>query len=709
MAAPARRRTCRPSGRRRRARRRPASRIRPASGSGPGRRTGPEPAAAAAPAPAPAPAPAAHPAQTQAQPQAPAPAPAASGLAAGSPYESGDRWQPTPAPQFSAESTQQIPTARPTGAPASPFAGGSTQQPGATQNRHRAEGQQSGAPQGGYPADPYAAGPADPFAARAQRDPFTPRDPFARSGEAPAPMPTPDPYGTGTGPGAGAGPGAGPGGPAPRRPQGPGAPGRFARSQPPAEPFPRSEPFPPTGQFPQGEPFPRGEQSPRSEPFPPTGPIPPVRSAFTESGLPEGGFPGGRSPEGRFATGQSGDPEDTQIGGFRPIGDELPAGAIPGLPVAGQYGTAQGAPRHAGPGPATPPGPLRGGPASPARPEAPAGPDPAAPAPAAPKPAASSKPKPRPRSQKLLVYAVGGALFVGSAAYGTGLMLNQADVPRGITVLGTNIGGDTRDQAIHQLDATVGKIGQQPIKLTIGTQTLSLDPATAGLSFDTTATVDSLTQHSYNPLDVIGSLAGGSKAVPPKVSVDQAKLKVALDLLAAQSTQGLKEGYVQFNDPGDPSVVPGVAGQVADGGAAVNQVQQSYLDRAAGKNDPPIALAVTAAQPKASPQALQAAADGLGQQIVSAKVTVIAGTKRFVFTRSIASKVLTLAPDATGAIGPKWDLDQLNTALGGVFDKLKFRKSDGTLAPITAQDVADGIASVYDKNSDAERTFKFRS
>ncbi|MDH6135058.1 hypothetical protein P3T37_004468 [Kitasatospora sp. MAA4] len=636
----------------------------------------PEPAAApAAPAPAPAPS------------QASAGAPARSGPAAGSPYEakpyesqpfesqpfeSSERRQP--APQFSAESTQQIPAPRPTGAPASPFAptsafgGGNEPAPAPDQGYPSGGGQQFGAPQGGYPADPYAAGGAEPYPSGAARDPFTPRDPFARSAEAPAPAP--DPFGTGPA--------------APRRPQGQGTPGRFARSQPPAEPFPPTAAAPPA---------PSGQST---------------QAAFAE---------------GRFATEQNGDAEDTQIGGFRPITDDIPpAGAIPGLPVTGLYG-AQGGPRLAGtattPAPAgarpagpPPPGPLAGpgGPGGPAGSPMPPLPEaPAAPGPAAPKPAAAAKPKPRPRAQKLLVYAVGGALFVGSAAYGTGLMLNQADVPRGITVLGTEIGGDSRDQAIHQLDATVGKIGQQPIQLKIGDQALTLDPATAGLSFDTTATVDGLTQHSYNPLDVIGSLTGGSKAVPPQVRVDQAKLKVALDLLAGSSAQGLKEGFVQFNDPGDPSVVPGQAGQVVDGSAAVNQVQQSYLDRAAGKNDPPIALAVTAAQPKATTQALQAAADGLGKQIVSGKVTVLAGGKRFVFTRTTASKTLTLAPDASGTIGPKWDLDQLSSALGNTFDRIKFRKSDGTTALITPQDVADGIASVFDKNTDTERTFKFRS
>ncbi|MEY9947348.1 peptidoglycan binding domain-containing protein [Kitasatospora sp. GAS1066B] len=578
--------------------------------------------------------------------------PAAQGAPAGSVYQQS---APPAAPVFSAESTLQTPLPHPTAAPASPFA-----PPG----------------QAGYPADPYAGG--DPYAGHyqggyqgggaypgsapyANAGPYA-GDPYQGAPEAPytpdhaQPLPaadhgaTADPFGTTANP----------------RPTGtPGAPGRFAKPQPPVN--------------------------------------------------PPGSF--GRGPHGE-------EPEDTQIGGFDPISGELPAEAIPGLPVAGRYGTAPGdawggtagAPNAAYPaGPPPAPGTLNPSAAEPAG--APFGaPAPTAapesePAPAAPKPPApaAAKPKPRPKAQKLLATGLGGVLFLGAAAYGTGLMLNQADVPRGTTVLGTGIGGDSRDQAVHQLDGTVGKIGAQPIQLKIGDQTLPLDPTTAGLSFDTTATVDGLTKHSYNPQTVIGSLAGGSKAVPPVVNIDRAKLKSALDSLAASTAQGLKEGYVQFSDSGDPTVVPGQAGQAVNGDAAVNQVVQSYQDRANGKTDAPITLAVTAAQPKVSTTALQQAADGLGKAIISGNVTVQSptGSRRFVFTKAIAAKALTLAPDASGNIGPKWDLDQLGAAVGSTFDKVKFRKSDGTLATITTQDVADGIASVYDKNSVAERTFKF--
>ncbi|MDH6705209.1 hypothetical protein P3T27_001917 [Kitasatospora sp. MAA19] len=485
---------------------------------------------------------------------------------------------------------------------------------------------------------------------------------------------------------------------------------------------------------------------------------------------PNGAQPNGRQPNGRPQQGPrpgarppgpaagAADPEDTSVDGFEPIREGTPPpAAIPGLPQRGaphggearpQPGLFASAPagadpfatqRPAAPGQdafATPPpgGLFPGAPgAAPGQPQQPGrdpeateltplptpGPGPrpedaqSAPVPPAPQPAkakaAPGKAKRGGAGKKLVklgVYGIGGVLFLGAAAYGTGLMLNQSDVPKGTVVLGTDIGGNSRDQAIHQLDETVGKAGQQPLKLKVGDQTLNLDPTVAGLGFDTTGTVDGLAQHSYNPVDVIKSLKGGTKAVAPDVKVDRAKLKAALDTLASGSGQGLQEGYVKFGDNGDPLVVPGRAGQAIDSASALDVVEQAYRDRAAGKPDQPIALAVTAAQPKVSPQALQAAADSLGKSAVNGNVYLVAGAKKWGFGKLVAAKTLTLAPDASGKIVPKWDLDALNGQLNGVFDKVKVKKN-GQTAAITPQDVADAITPLLDKTGEKDRTFKF--
>ncbi|MFF2657819.1 hypothetical protein ACFVUH_10705 [Kitasatospora sp. NPDC058032] len=507
--------------------------------------------------------------------------------------------------------------------------------------------------------------------------------------------------------------------------------------QPPA-PQPTGAPASPYGAAPE---LPADEagvyaDSP-TEQFAPPAPAAPFAPAdpFAVQQPPAPGGPGAPSPE------------DTSVDGFAPIRDDAQAAPIPGAPngpaapdAAAQPGLFPGAPAGAdpfaaqrpaagGPNGAPAPGGLFPGapgrqgepaaapfdpasvPAAPAAATAPAadGPSGPKPAPAAAKPAPA--PKPRPSAAKKLVklatYAVAGVGFLGAAAYGTGLMLNQSDVPKGTVVLGTDIGGSSRDQAIHQLDESIGKAGQQPVKLKVGEQTVDLDPTAAGLAFDTTATVDKLAQHSYNPMDVLKSLKGDEKAVPPEVKVDRAKLKSALEALAGGSGQGLQEGYVKFSETGEAVVVPGKAGQAVDSTAAVDLVDAAYRDRAAGKSEQPVALAVTAAQPKTSAQALQGAADTLGKSAVNGQIHIMAGTKKFDFGPKTAAAALTLVPDANGKFVPKWDLDALGRQLAAAgFDKVKTKKN-GQLVTVTTQDVADQITALLDKTGDRDRTFKF--
>ncbi|WP_354642180.1 peptidoglycan binding domain-containing protein [Kitasatospora camelliae] len=610
---------------------------------------------------------------------------------------------------------QRAQAPRPTGTPASPFApqGGADTAEAPFRPAARQE------PAGAAGNDPYAASspfrdgsaapaaPASPFHDGAPAaDPFgtaPAADPFAAA-------PVADPFGTapaaapfGAGPAA-AGPGQRPAGPGqrPGRPAGPGAQPNGA-----ARPAPR----PPVGEEPEDTQI--GGFEPIRDDAP--GGIPGAPSAPLFSSAPAADPFNSAPPVDPFATGRPAGPGRAGA----PVAD--PFGASPataGAPRAGRVGAA--APGATTPGggrfadiPYEPAEPFPGSPRA-VNPQAPAQGAAAEPAaepatePASPEPARtpSAPAKSKGKGGKLVVYAVGGLLFAGAAAYGTGLMLNQADIPKGTTVLGTDIGGDTRDQAVSALDGSVAKTGQQPVKLKIGETPVDLDPASAGLTFDTTATVDALTKHSYNPVEVIGSLAGGGKAVAPEVRVDRAKLKSALEELAAKSGQGLQEGFVRFTEAGQTEVVPGRAGQAVDASAAVDQVEQAYRARAAGQQEAVVALPLSAAQPKVGEDALKAAAEGLGKQVLAGNVTVTAGAKKFEFGKVTAAKVLVLAPDASGKVGLKWDYDKLTAQMAAAgFDKLKVKKN-GQLVPLTAQDVAEGIGGVLDKTG-AARAVKF--
>ncbi|RAJ41254.1 putative peptidoglycan binding protein [Kitasatospora sp. SolWspMP-SS2h] len=604
-----------------------------------------------------------------------------------------------------AQQAARQPAPRPSGAPASPFA------PADPAASSRTGGHPL--PHQGEPLRAAAAAAPDPFAPdqadQAAQDPFA-QDPFAaqqprrserqqpqaRQGGPQDPFAQPQPQ--------------------PQSPQPP-------RSQQPQQPQQQPGPSAAAAEDPFTAPHP-GQGRPRTDadPFAATDPFATEQFAADPFATAAPGPRGGERPEPPQAAGE---PEDTQIGGFDPItGDEPAPGA--GIsdppttqlflksPDGGDPFAEEPRPRPAGEGggrfadlPAAQPFPGGSRAATPKR-EPSRAPAPDAPAESRP-PAERKEPAPAAkkkggRGRKLLVTGLGAVLFLGAAAYGAGLMMNQSDIPKGTTVLGTDIGGDSRDQAVTALDGSVGKAGQQPLKVKIGDQSVTLDPASAGLSFDTTATVDALTKHSYNPVEVLGSLTGGAKAVEPVVRVDRAKLKAALDDLGAKSGQSLQEGYVRFTEAGGTEVVPGAGGKALDSAAAADLVEQAYRGRAAGRADAEVALPVADAQPKVGQDVLQAAADNLGKQVLNGNVTVTSGTKQFAFGRNTAAKALVLAPDASGTVVLKWDLDKLSAAVGTTFDKLKTTRN-GQQTAITPQDVADAIAQGVSKTG-KDRTVK---
>ncbi|MFC1432818.1 hypothetical protein ACEZDB_19440 [Streptacidiphilus sp. N1-3] len=300
------------------------------------------------------------------------------------------------------------------------------------------------------------------------------------------------------------------------------------------------------------------------------------------------------------------------------------------------------------------------------------------------------------RGRKLLVTGLALLVLLAGVGYGAGLALNQADVPKGTTVLGQNIGGDTRDAAVHALDGTVGVLAAKPLELVIGGRTVPLATSVAGLSIDTTATVQSVAHHSYNPADVVGSLFGGKHPVAPVVRIDQDKLRSALQTLAGSGSGSPKEGYVHFTSDGQVVTVLPQTGSSLDVKTSVALVSDAYQERAAGLPDHPITLPVTTAEPKGSAAAVKAAAKTIGAWAADHTFTVRVQGASQLFGKITFSKALTLRPDASGKLVPVFDLAKLKDAYGTAFNLVQVKHS-GVLGPVTPQDIAKGLTELLSK------------
>nr|WSX77010.1 hypothetical protein OH826_26135 [Streptomyces sp. NBC_00899] len=442
-----------------------------------------------------------------------------------------------------------------------------------------------------------------------------------------------------------------------------------------SQPFGTAD-FPPGVPRPSEQPFPGGEGAPAAPYGPTAGPatgsmnVPPLTPEAVQPPTGPNGF---RPPAPR--------------GGSAPVSGDTLVSGIPTVPSGESRPPRQAPPRANAPvpgaAPVPPPAPARTAPA--AKPAAPAAAKPA-------KKKGRSKPV-------LLGVAVGGVLVV---AYGAGLLMNHADVPKGTTVLGVDIGNQNRDAAVKMLDTALGNRATAPIELTVGGKKQVLKPSVAGLSIDTDATVREVAHADYNPVSVIGSLFGGSRTSDPVFVVDEDKLKAALQTLAGSGSSGT-DAMVRFED-GKAVGVPGTPRRTLDVVAATAQVEAAYRTRVETGTDAPVALNATTVPPKVSQAELDKAVNGFGKTAMSGKVTVRSDAAHSIPFKTTVPQFLTMVSTPDGKLTPHIDLKVLKGLYGSQFDGVLLKRSDGSKTPVTPQDVATALIKALGAPDAADRT-----
>ncbi|MCA1217689.1 hypothetical protein [Streptomyces sp. 8L] len=321
-----------------------------------------------------------------------------------------------------------------------------------------------------------------------------------------------------------------------------------------------------------------------------------------------------------------------------------------------------------------------------------AGPGDAPVAPAAAAPAAKpapAKPTAKKKGRSKLVLAVVAVLVVGGGLYGAGLVMNHADVPKGTTVLGVDIGGSTKDGAVDTLEKHLGKTAAMPLKLTVGGKSQSLLPENAGLTLDDQATVEAASGPDYNPVDVVGSLFGRARPVDPVMPVDDEKLTSALTGMA-QSLGSAREGTITFST-GTPVAVPGRAGTGLDVARAKQAVRDAYRNQVETGRAVAVSVPTVEQQPTISGAEIDRAMKEFAKPAMSGLVTIKASTGASIqFGQVSLPKILSMKA-VDGKLVDSYDLKALKSAYGSAFDGVQVKRADGSSTAVTPQDVADQL------------------
>ncbi|WP_176709880.1 hypothetical protein [Streptomyces sp. Wb2n-11] len=326
---------------------------------------------------------------------------------------------------------------------------------------------------------------------------------------------------------------------------------------------------------------------------------------------------------------------------------------------------------------------------------------PAAPARTTPPPASSAPAAPAKKGRSKLVLLAVGVVGLAGVAYGAGLLMNHSDVPKGTTVLGVDIGGGTKEEAVGKLDTALGKRAAMPLVLTVDGKQAKLKPSKAGLALDSQETVRGAAGSDYNPVSVIGSLFGGERVAEPVIPVDEEKLSVALADLAGTSGTA-SEGTIKFV-PGKAVAVPGKAGKQLDVVRSMTRVKDAYRAQVETGRPNTVELPLVTRSPKIGRAELDRAMREFAQPAMSGLITIKAGGKQIQFgpARSLP-KILSMKP-IDGRLVEVYDKQAIEQLLEGVFDGVQITKGDGKKHPVTADDVAYAMRTALVGKTPAQR------
>ncbi|MFD7392901.1 hypothetical protein ACFV46_30965 [Streptomyces sp. NPDC059852] len=327
------------------------------------------------------------------------------------------------------------------------------------------------------------------------------------------------------------------------------------------------------------------------------------------------------------------------------------------------------------------------------------GPGTGAPEPAAPSTPAARAPKKKGRSKLALLG--GGLVVLAGGLYGAGLLMNHTDVPKGTTVLGVDIGGGTRDDAVKKLDdAFEDRVGK-PLKLSVGGRTVPLDPDKAGLQFDMQQTVSDAASSDYNPVSVIGSLFGNQRVVEPVMPTDEEKLHAALQA-ASGGSGSVTEGTVSFKT-GKAVAVYGKPGAGIDVARSTSAVEAAYRTQVETGRAAAVQVPTTTRQPTVGKAEVDRFMKEFAEPAMATKVTIQTDAAHSIQFGSLSLPKILGAKAVDGKLVDTYDLKALKTAYGTTFAGVQINGASGK-RDVLPEDVASALRKALRGKTPAERT-----
>jgi vancomycin resistance protein YoaR len=242
-----------------------------------------------------------------------------------------------------------------------------------------------------------------------------------------------------------------------------------------------------------------------------------------------------------------------------------------------------------------------------------------------------------------ILLIAGGLVIAAGVAYGVVFLLVGNGVLPNTTVAGTSIGKLSTSAAQAKIAAALAPKANAPLAVSAGGQSLTLEPASAGLGVDTKATVAKGGRRSASPAALWKALFG-RHTLAPVVAIDSGKLDAAVTALNGKLVGGGHDGSVRFDGvtPVAVAPTPGIA-LVHD--KAVAAVRAAYFTSSA-----PVVLPVEEVDPSVTAAEVQRVLTTIARPAVAAPINLLIGPTTMSVAPAVIAKNLTFTAHGGGLV-----------------------------------------------------------
>ncbi|MFI7021091.1 VanW family protein [Micromonospora sp. NPDC049900] len=276
----------------------------------------------------------------------------------------------------------------------------------------------------------------------------------------------------------------------------------------------------------------------------------------------------------------------------------------------------------------------------------------------------------RPRRFRLLL-ASGVATAVLASVGAVTVWAYAGDVPRGTSVMGTELGGRSRTDAARELRAQLDRRAAElaaPIQVKIGERTAEINPAEVGLTVDVDATVAAAAAADAHAVDRLV----GSRQVEPVVSVDVPKLEAELEKLVGDQGRKMTMPAITFTGT-KPKVRHPKPSLAVDPEHSADVVKAGWL------SGQPVTVPLVENHPATSAEEVDRMVRELAEPAVAAPVKLTTDRGSVNIPPAAIAKGLRFKADKTGKLTPSIDMKRLRDALGNRLNEVEVAPRDATM------------------------------